>query len=126
MTEQADVPKCIFCRIASGDAQATVVYQDETVVAFRDLNPCAPTHVLIIPRKHVPSLNALSQEDEAAVGHIVRVAARIAGEEGIAEASGPSARGYRVVANCGPEAGQSVDHVHFHLVGGRVLGWPPG
>jgi len=111
---------CIFCRIASGVTPAQIIYQDELVVGFRDLNPQAPLHVLVIPRKHVSSLSALGEEDEAAVGHAVRVAVGIARREGIAE------QGYRLVANCGPQAGQSVDHVHFHLLGGRPLGWPPG
>jgi len=111
---------CIFCRIASGEASAAIVYQDETVVAFRDLNPQAPTHILLIPRNHLPSLSALTKKDEAAIGHLVRVAAGLAREEKVAD------RGYRLVANCGPQAGQSVAHIHFHLLGGRNLGWPPG
>lgn len=112
--------ECVFCRIASGELEAAIVYQDDRVVAFRDINQRAPVHVLIIPRKHVSSLNEVAEEDEAAVGHIVRIAAEIASEEGVAES------GYRLVTNCGPAAGQSVDHVHFHLLGGRSLGWPPG
>lgn len=112
--------ECIFCRIACGEVPATMVYEDELVVAFRDLNPQAPTHVLVIPREHVASLNAVSEGEEGMMGHIVWVAARIAKAEGCAD------RGYRLVANCGAEAGQSVDHVHFHLLGGRALGWPPG
>ncbi len=115
--EHAD---CIFCRIASGEMAATLVHEDELVVAFRDINPQAPTHVLLIPRKHVTSLNALSEDEDSGIGHIVRVAARIAAAEGCGES------GYRLVANCGREAGQTVDHVHFHLLGGRALGWPPG
>jgi len=111
---------CIFCRIAAGEVPADVVYQDDSVVAFRDITPRAPTHLLVIPRKHIPSLCDIGPLDEALVGHIVQVAAQLAGSEGIAES------GFRVVANCGPQAGQSVDHVHFHLLGGRVLGWPPG
>jgi len=111
---------CIFCRIAAGEVPANVVYQDDLVVAFRDINPRAPTHLLVVPRKHIPSLCDLDPMDEALVGHIVQVAAQLAGTEGIGES------GFRVVANCGPQAGQSVDHVHFHLLGGRPLGWPPG
>jgi histidine triad (HIT) family protein len=112
--------ECLFCRIASGEIPAAVTYQDDLVVAFRDISPQAPTHVLLIPRKHVASLSHLSVAEDAIVGHLVRIAAQIAENEGV------SAGGYRLVANCGPEAGQSVDHVHFHLLGGRPLGWPPG
>jgi len=112
--------ECIFCRISSGEIAADIVYQDETVVAFRDINPRAPTHMLLIPRHHITSLRALTDEHDALIGHLVRVAARLAEEANIAD------QGYRLVANCGPQAGQSVDHVHFHLLGGRNLGWPPG
>ncbi len=114
------VAECLFCRIASGEIPATVIYQDDVVVVFRDINPQAPTHVLLIPRKHIPSLSDLSAADDAMIGHLVRIAAQIAESEGVANT------GYRLVANCGREAGQSVDHVHFHLLGGRGLGWPPG
>ncbi|UCC67243.1 MAG: histidine triad nucleotide-binding protein [Armatimonadota bacterium] len=120
MAREEQSAECIFCRIASGEIPATIVYQDELVVAFRDVNPQAPTHVLVIPREHVPSLNAVSEQDKDSIGHIVRVSAQIAEAEGCADT------GYRLVANCGPEAGQSVDHVHFHLLAGRRLGWPPG
>lgn len=112
--------ECVFCKIAQGEMPATIVHEDEHVVAFRDLHPKAPTHILLIPRKHVASLNDLGEEHDAVVGHLVRVAAKLAGDEEIA------GRGYRLVANCGRDAGQSVDHVHFHLLGGRALGWPPG
>ena len=112
--------ECVFCKIAQGEMPATIVHEDEHVVAFRDLHPKAPTHIVLIPRRHVASLNDLGEEDDAVVGHLVRVAAKLAGDEEIA------GRGYRLVANCGRDAGQSVDHVHFHLLGGRALGWPPG
>jgi len=112
--------ECLFCRIASGELEAAIVYQDDSVVAFRDTNPRAPVHILIIPRKHISSVNETSEEDEATLGHVVRIAAGLASEEGVAES------GYRLVTNCGAAAGQSVDHVHFHLLGGRSLGWPPG
>ena len=112
--------ECLFCRIALGEIPATVVYQDDVVVVFRDIDPQAPTHVLLIPRKHVPSLSHLSPEDDQIIGYLVRIAAQIARSEGVA------AGGYRLVANCGREAGQSVDHVHFHLLGGRGMDWPPG
>jgi histidine triad (HIT) family protein len=111
---------CIFCRIASGEIASNIIYKDEEIVAFRDLNPQAPTHVLLIPRKHISSLDDLSADDDAIVGRLVRKASQLAGTEGIA------AEGYRLVANCGANAGQSVDHVHFHLLGGRRLAWPPG
>ena len=112
--------ECVFCKIARGEIPATIVHEDEHVVAFRDLHPKAPTHIVLIPRRHVASLNDLGEEDDAVVGHLVRVAAKLAGDEEIA------GRGYRLVANCGRDAGLSVDHVHFHLLGGRALGWPPG
>lgn len=111
---------CIFCRIASGEADASVVHSDDMVVAFRDLNPRAPSHVLIIPRKHVASMRELSEADDMVMGHLVRIASQIAEAEGVAES------GFRLVANSGRAAGQSVDHLHFHLLGGRRLGWPPG
>jgi len=111
---------CIFCRIAAGQVPAEIVQQDDLVVSFRDANPQAPTHLLVIPRKHIASLRDLRQEDQELVGHIVQVGAQLAKSEGIGES------GFRLVANCGRQAGQSVDHVHFHLLGGRALGWPPG
>jgi len=112
--------ECLFCRIVAGDIPAAIVHQDDEIVAFRDINPQAPTHVLLIPRKHVRSLADLWTDDDALIGRLVRVAAQIAESEGIAS------QGYRLVANTGRQAGQSVDHVHFHLLGGRRLSWPPG
>ncbi len=111
---------CLFCRIALGIVPATLVWQDDTIVAFRDIDPQCPVHVLLIPRKHIASLSNLSAQDEAVVGHLVRISGQIAESEGVAT------RGYRLVANCGQEAGQSVNHVHFHLLGGRPMHWPPG
>ena len=111
---------CIFCRIASGDLESDMVHQDDMVVAFRDINPQAPTHIVLVPRKHIPALNDLGDEDDALVAHLVRTAAKLARRENIAQS------GYRLVANCGPAAGQSVAHIHFHLLGGRDLTWPPG
>jgi histidine triad (HIT) family protein len=111
---------CIFCRIASGDIPANVVYQDEQVVAFRDLNPQAPTHVLVIPRRHVATLNDLGEADAELVGRMYLAARQIAADEGIAE------RGYRTVFNCNADAGQSVFHLHLHVLGGRAMAWPPG
>jgi histidine triad (HIT) family protein len=111
---------CLFCRIASGELQANVVHEDEHCVAFEDINPQAPTHVLVIPRRHVSTLNDLSADDTALVGHLVAVARDIARERGHSEA------GYRAVFNCNAAAGQTVFHIHLHLLGGRTLGWPPG
>jgi histidine triad (HIT) family protein len=112
--------ECIFCKIASGDLESTIVHQDDMVVAFRDINPQAPTHIVLIPRKHVPSLDDLGHDDDRMVAHLVRTASQLAHNENIAQS------GYRLVSNCGPAAGQSVEHLHFHLLGGRSLTWPPG
>lgn len=111
---------CLFCKIAAKEIPASIVYEDETCLAFNDINPQAPHHVLIIPREHVASLNALTEDHEAAVGHLLRVAATIAAERGIAES------GYRTVVNTNRDAGQTVFHIHVHLLGGRTLTWPPG
>lgn len=110
---------CIFCKIVGGEIPSDVVHQDDDVVAFRDLNPQAPVHVLIVPRKHLASLNEASEEDRALLGRILLAARELASRLGIAS-------GYRVVNNCGAPAGQSVFHIHFHLLGGRSMGWPPG
>jgi histidine triad (HIT) family protein len=114
------VAECLFCRIAAGQIPAKIVYQDEHLVAFRDINPQAPMHVLVIPRRHVSTLNDLTGEDDALVGEMIRRAAALAREEGYAD------RGYRTVFNCNAEAGQTVFHIHLHVLGGRSLGWPPG
>jgi histidine triad (HIT) family protein len=111
---------CSFCRIVAGDIPANSVHQDELCVAIRDINPQAPTHVLVIPREHLESLNDASHRDEALLGHLLRVAARIANDEGHAES------GYRTVVNTGAGAGQSVFHLHVHVLGGRSMSWPPG
>ncbi len=111
---------CLFCRIAAGEIPASLVYQDEHVVAFNDINPQAPTHVLLVPRRHIPSLNDLAPGDDQIVGELVRRAAVIAQERGIA------AGGYRTVFNTNRDAGQTVFHIHLHLIGGRGLHWPPG
>ena len=110
---------CIFCRIAQGEAQARIVYQDEDVTAFYDLNPCAPTHLLIVPNRHVTGVDQIEQVDAVLMGKLFVVARHLAEQEGIAD-------GYRLVINNGPLAGQSVFHLHVHLLGGRPLGWPPG
>lgn len=112
---------CIFCKIARKEIPSSLVYEDETVVAFKDLEPQAPVHVLVIPKKHIESLLALTDEDKALVGHILAdVVPQLARELGVSE------KGFRVVANTGEEGGQSVKHLHFHLLGGRSMQWPPG
>jgi histidine triad (HIT) family protein len=114
------VADCLFCKIVAGQIPATIVFQDDHVVAFKDITPRAPTHVLIVPRRHVASLNDLVADDDALVGEMVRAAAAIAREQGLAE------RGYRTVFNCNADAGQTVFHIHLHLLGGRTMAWPPG
>jgi histidine triad (HIT) family protein len=111
---------CLFCLIASREIHASIVYEDEWVLAFNDINPQAPTHVLVIPKRHIASLNDLGPEDDAIVGELVRRAAAIAKERGI------SAGGFRTVFNTNREAGQTVFHIHLHLLGGRTMHWPPG
>ncbi len=111
---------CLFCRILAGEVPSTKVYEDPTTYAFSDINPQAPTHVLIIPKEHIDSLNDASQSDESLLGHLIRLAPKIANQMGIAES------GYRTVINTGEAAGQSVGHLHVHLLGGRSLAWPPG
>jgi len=114
------MPECIFCSIINGDIHATKVFEDENVVAFNDINPQAPTHVLIVPRRHIASLNELTPDDDVLVGELVRRAAAIAKSRGI------SAGGFRTVFNTNREAGQTVFHIHLHLIGGRSMHWPPG
>jgi histidine triad (HIT) family protein len=111
---------CIFCKIVAGSIPASKVFEDDRAVAFRDINPQAPTHALVIPRAHIPSLAEAGEADEALLGHLLRVAARVAREGGHAEG------GYRTVVNTGPDAGQTVFHVHVHVLAGRALNWPPG
>ena len=111
---------CLFCQIIAGDIPAEVVHTDDLSIAIRDINPQAPVHVLVIPREHMESLDEASQRDEALLGHLQRVAARVANQEGLSES------GYRTVINTGAGAGQSVLHLHVHVLGGRPLGWPPG
>lgn len=109
---------CLFCRIARREIPSSIVWEDETALAFRDIDPKAPTHVLVIPKRHVASLNEAT--DAAMLGHLMLAAREIAEGEGLAEA------GYRTVMNTGADAGQSVAHVHLHLLGGRRMKWPPG
>ena len=111
---------CLFCRFVNNEFPAAVVREDDELVAFTDINPLAPLHALVIPRRHIATLNELGETDDALVGRMVRFAAAIAAEKGYGE------RGYRTVLNCNREAGQSVFHIHLHLLAGRALGWPPG
>ncbi len=110
---------CLFCKIVSREIPGKIVYEDEQALAFRDINPVAPTHVLVVPKKHIATIDDVSESDEALMGHLFRAASKVA------EAEGLTARGYRTVMNCGAGAGQSVFHVHLHVVGGKPLGWPP-
>ena len=105
---------CIFCKIIAGDIPSTKVYEDETVLAFRDIAPQAPTHILVIPKVHIEDCNGISAENSAIVAHIFEVIPQIAKEEGLTN-------GYRVVSNCGADAGQTVQHLHFHILGGKAL-----
>jgi histidine triad (HIT) family protein len=111
---------CLFCKIIAGEIPGKIVHQDETVVAFSDINPQAPLHVLIVPRRHIATLNDLSPEDDALVGSLFRRAAALAKQHGYDQ------RGYRTVFNTNREAGQTVFHIHLHLLAGRGLHWPPG
>ncbi len=111
---------CLFCKIAAGQIPAAIVHQDERLVAFKDVNPQAPMHVLIIPRRHIATLNDLMESDDAVAGEMIRRAASLAREQGY------EGRGYRTVFNCNADAGQTVFHVHLHVLGGRKLTWPPG
>jgi histidine triad (HIT) family protein len=110
---------CLFCKIIAGEIPAKKVFEDDLTYAFRDIHPQAPTHVLIVPRKHIASLAESEAEDIGMIGHLHLVAARIAVSEGLS-------KGFRTVINTGPDGGQTVDHLHVHLLGGRAMGWPPG
>ncbi len=112
--------ECIFCRIIERQIPSKVVYEDDRVVAIEDANPQAPVHLLVLPRKHLPSLKEVGHEDEPLLGHLLTVAAQVAREKQL------EAKGYRVVVNNGSWAGQSVFHLHLHVLGGRVFRWPPG
>jgi histidine triad (HIT) family protein len=114
------MPDCLFCKIIAGEIKGAIVYEDDRLVALRDINPQAPMHLLVIPRRHVSTLNDLSTSDDALVGEMMRRAAALAKEHGYAD------RGYRTVFNCNAEAGQTVFHIHLHVLGGRRLTWPPG
>ena len=113
-------PNCLFCKIVAGDIPSKIVFRDESVTVFRDINPQMPTHVLIVPNQHVANTEALQAEHDALVGRVVRTAREVAKLEGLSE------RGYRLVINTGPDALNTVPHLHVHLLGGRGMTWPPG
>jgi histidine triad (HIT) family protein len=114
------VESCLFCRIVAGSIPASIVYRDEQVTAFQDIQPQAPVHVLIVPNDHVAGTNELTAEHDAVIGHLMRISHVVAQEQGIAES------GYRLIVNTGKDAQQSVAHIHVHLLGGRPMSWPPG
>lgn len=111
---------CLFCKIIAGDIPSDKVYEDDAVYAFKDITPVAPLHILIIPKKHIATLNDLEEQDDAVMGQLLLAAKKIAKQEGYADG------GYRTVVNCGEQAGQTVFHIHLHLLAGRDLSWPPG
>ena len=111
---------CLFCKIADNKIPAKIVYEDDKALAFEDINPQAPVHVLVIPRKHIPTNLDITENDHELIGHMYQVANRIAKEKGIAD------KGFRVVMNCNPDAGQTVFHIHLHMLAGRTMHWPPG
>lgn len=114
------VSNCLFCKIAAGEIAAQMVFEDDQVVAFKDIDPQAPLHVLIIPRKHIARLTDISDQDVALIGHIHQVAVQLARQFNVADS------GFRLVNNCNDDGGQAVDHLHFHLLAGRKMTWPPG
>ena len=120
MSDRPRDADCIFCRIVAGEIPSNRVTEDDTIIAFRDIAPRAPTHILIVPRDHIASADKLTEAHAGLLGRIFATAAEVARSEGIAEA------GYRIVTNIGEWGGQSVDHLHFHLMGGRAFSWPPG
>jgi len=111
---------CLFCKIAGGEIPSKKAYEDDQVVVFHDISPVAPVHVLIVPKKHLASTNDLSEAESGLIVHVFKVAVKVASELGLSE------NGYRIVNNCGKDGGQTVEHLHFHLLGGRYLDWPPG
>ena len=111
---------CVFCKIISGELPGTIVFRDEQATAFRDIHPAAPTHILIVPNKHIASVNVLEGEDEQLIGHLFSVAGQLAKREGIDQS------GYRLITNTGPNAGQTVYHIHVHLIGGQMMKHPMG
>ncbi len=113
-------PECLFCKILAGEIPADIIYESDSAIAFRDINPQAPTHALVIPRKHIATINDIDVADQAIVGSLFSAAREIAAAEGLED------DGYRAVMNCNEAAGQTVFHIHLHLLGGRALAWPPG
>lgn len=111
---------CIFCKIAKGEIESDLVYEDDRIIAFRDLNPQAPSHILFIPREHIESANDINEGNAQLIGDIFKAISQVARQEGLDQA------GYRIVNNCGQHGGQTVNHIHFHLLAGRQLSWPPG
>lgn len=111
---------CLFCKMVSGEIQPNKVYENNDVLAFEDINPQAPVHVLVVPKRHISTLNDVQADDAELIGKLYLAARQVAQDKGVAE------RGYRTLINCNAEAGQSVFHVHLHLLGGRPMGWPPG
>ncbi len=111
---------CIFCKIVNGEIPGDRVYEDDRVIAINDINPQAPVHILILPKSHIKSVMEIDSDNEDILSHIFKVACRLAAEKGI------DRKGFRIVNNCGEEGGQTVDHLHFHLLGGRFMEWPPG
>lgn len=111
---------CLFCKMVSGEIQPDIVMETDDILAFRDINPQAPTHILIIPKRHIGTINDITAEDTEIMGKLYQVAKEIAAQEGLSEP------GYRTVMNCNAHGGQAVYHIHLHLLGGRQMGWPPG
>ena len=111
---------CIFCKIVERKLPAKIIYEDELVIAFEDINPQAPTHTLLIPKKHIPTVLDIEEQDNALVGYLFQIAKKVARDKNIAE------RGFRLVMNCNPESGQEIYHIHLHVLGGRRMHWPPG
>ena len=110
---------CIFCKIINGEIPSSLIYEDERVIAFKDINPQAPVHYLVIPKEHIKSANYVNEQNKELMGHIIFVASKIAKEENLDN-------GYRIINNCGDDGGQTVDHIHFHILGKRKMLWPPG
>jgi len=111
---------CLFCKIAAGEMDTEFLYEDENIVAFKDINPMAPVHILIVPKKHIPTVNHIAEADTELVGNLIMIARKMAENQNIAE------EGYRLVFNCGEKGGQEVQHLHLHLLGGRQMKWPAG